>query len=662
MPAGLLLAIGVQEWLSGYPGGVAVGLAALTLCGIAVAVTLHTAQPPAAPPSVGVHRASWRWLPAAGALAGVFCALIGATQVTSAVWTAQHWWLAAVILPLAALAVDWGILRYRHSATRPHVAWSEVGLAGALFALALAVRAPAITTLPPFVHGDEASCGIFARQFNAGQAPLLSASWYGLSMFSYAVSGVGLRLLGDSLEGLRLTNAVLGSACVVLVYLLGRELFGRRAAILSALVLAVSFLAVDLSRDGIHYIQGPLCITLTLYLVVRWWRHGGALTAFLAGMSLIVDLQVYWSARVAPLLVVFLLAYLAISERRVRAARWRSAGWMVAGALAYGAPVLALFVSDPGSFGGHQVDVNILNGDPGTMQHLQSVYGTTNMLTILLQQTWRIATTFNALGDASLQIGWSGAMLDTVSAALLPAALALALLRWRRWPYALCLAWFGAVAAAGVLTIDPPWWPRLAALLPAVALLLGVLLEECLRAMECWLSSRKRLALAGAGLLLLCLGIGNLRLVFIDYPAAASQADTMGPTLVGRFLEHAPGARQAVVLSDGMLDLNHPTIRFLAPQAGGCTLMPGDALRACPLGQSSHLYLLLPGRVGDVAWLQRQRPGGHVVTVGAYWGGANRILAYELPVARNGAVASAARLNARSQQATRLAAESRTTR
>jgi hypothetical protein len=276
------------------------------------------------------------------------------------------------------------------------------------------------------------------------------------------------------------------------------------------------------------------------------------------------------------------------------------------------------------------------------------MYGTASVLALLLQQAWRVATTFNARGDVSLQIGWGGSMLDTVSAALLPAALLLALLRWRHWPYALCLGWFGAVAGAGMLTIDAPWWPRLAALLPAVALLIGVLLAESGRLLARYLAEYRKLVAAGIAAVLLCIAIGNLRLAFVDYPAAALQAAPMKVTLLGRFLAHAPGADRTVLVSDGSMDINYETIRFLAPHAAGCTLMPGAPLSQCPLARNSRLFVLLPGRVGDLGWLQRQRPGGRVVLVGTYAYGSARILAYELPathsaasqVARPGAAAS----------------------
>jgi hypothetical protein len=214
----------------------------------------------------------------------------------------------------------------------------------------------------------------------------------------------------------------------------------------------------------------------------------------------------------------------------------------VLGLIASGLPIAALFMANQGTFRGRQDAVSILAANPEASWWVHSMYGTASMLGVLLQQAWRVATTFNARGDVSLQIGWGGSMLDTVSAALLPAALLLALLRWRHWQYALCLGWFGVVAGAGMLTIDAPWWPRLAALLPAVALLIGVLLAESGRLLERYLTWYRHPVAAGLAVVLLCITIGNLRLVFVDYVQATAQAAPMEATLLGRFLAHAPGA------------------------------------------------------------------------------------------------------------------------
>lgn len=639
----LLCAIVAQQLA---PTSTTGALVLLYVCGAITALLLYsTAKHPMAHTTMAasvstplLKRRPWVLTISLGSVGvALLCTAISAAILRTNA-AAGTWWLAAMFIPIAALVgVRLDAWRAR-GWSRPAVDWSEAGIVGLLCVAALIFRLPALTYSPPFVHGDEANSGLLGRLFNQGQAPLLSIAPSSLPMLSYAIAGLGMRLFGNGLIGLRLTNVVIGSASIVLTYLLGRELFNRRAAFLGAFVLAVTFLDVDLSRTGVHTLQGPVFVTLTLYLLVRWLRHGGALSAFLTGLSAIADLQVYWGARVALLLVVALVIFLGVRERPLLEARARESVWLFLGLVIAGLPVVSLFLATPGSFSARNAAVSLFT--PSTVRSWPALYGTSSTFLVLLQQAWRTWLTFTTLGDTSLNVGWDGTILDTVSAALLPAALLLAILRVRHWQYALLLGWFGAVFAAGMATISPPWWPRLAVFLPALALLIGVLLAEIVRFVDQAVTPRSRpLALGGVALLLVCVIVGNARLVFVDYPSATLQADMMKPTLIGDFLAHAPGADKTVLLSDGSFYVDYVTIQFLAPHAGGCTLVPGQPLSACSLTGASRLYVLFASRVNDLAWLRRQRPGGKTVYIGAWGNGASRVMAYELPASR---VASAA--------------------
>lgn len=575
-------------------------------------------------------RVGWRW-PVAGAAGGLVCAAIGAYLVAGDPWNAQWWWLAGVAVSMGSLLIpNARVLPKLHLPLQATTWWSFASVV-LLFATALVVRVVNITGSPPFVLGDEGQCGLYGRLFNVGHTPLLSISWFGLPMMSYAISGVGLRLFGDSLEGLRLINAVMGSVGVVLVYLLGKELFGRLAGLLSGIVLAFAFLHVEMSRDGIHYIQGPTCITLAMYLCTRWLKRGGLKAALLSGMTFALSVQLYWSARIAAPLLVSILVVIAVLDRGLLFARWREIVWCGVGTVVAGLPVAALFRSQPGTFGGHQVAVSVLGNDPGTRAQVAGEYGTLNLPVVLWHQIGRLLPTFNVTPDATAMFGpWGGSMLDVVTAALLPAAVVLAVLRIRNWQYSVPLIWIGAVLLGGVLTLDPPNWPRTTALLPALALVIGVLLAEIWNVSRSFIQSRVIALFVMVGLLS-WMAVANLDLVFRSFPDATLQT-SMTATNVGKFLQHAPDAHHGVLLSDGSMYITYEAIQFLAPHASGCTLMPGQAPRTCPLFKTSRLFIVLPGRIHDLPWLERGRPGGKIVTISGADSTGNHIVAYELPM------------------------------
>ncbi len=551
-----------------------------------------------------------------GIAASLFCAAMSAQTVAAQPLAAQTWWFSALAILVAAVVLPrWKEYPAHMRTALSHIPTFDVAAIAALCLASLLLRLPKLDTLIPFVHGDEAACGIYGRLFNNGHAPLLSIGWYGLPMLSYAIPGLGLRLFGDTLHGLRLTNVCIGTCGIVLTYLLGRELFGRRAALLAGATLTLAFLDIDLSRDGIHYIQAPTAITLSLYLLARWLRRGGVVMPLLGGMSLAISLQVYFSARIVFPIVIALLLLVALFDPALRRVRLHGVPWVVLGCVIAVLPLIALFRANPGSFAERQDQVSILKALPDPAALAALGYSGQSALTIIWTQVVATLSTFYGRGDASTQIGWTGSMIDTVSALLLPFALTLCIARARRWPYALCLLWFCAVLAAGILTIDPPWWPRLMAMLPAIALMLGATLD----AATGWAARRTGRplgALAGLAVLLAMVAIVNMRVMFVEYPAASQSVPRRESTIVGLFLARVQGAGQTILVSDGFFDLQYEPIKFLAPRADGCTVQPNQTLSACAAMPSPRVYIFLPGRVKDLQTVRQARPGGRVVSLG----------------------------------------------
>ena len=85
--------------------------------------------------------------------------------------------------------------------------------------------------------------------------------------------GLGIRLLGDTPTGWRVMNAVMGTALVVLVYLLARTLFRRRVAATTAgLLVALDGLCLVDSRIAvidIHYVTWAVAAYLATATAVR---------------------------------------------------------------------------------------------------------------------------------------------------------------------------------------------------------------------------------------------------------------------------------------------------------------------------------------------------------------------------------------------------------
>jgi hypothetical protein len=225
---------------------------------------------------------------------------------------------------------------------------------------------------------------------------------------------------GLSEWGLRSLSAVGGVATVLLTWVIGRALLGAGAALLAALLLAVSPLAVYYSQETRMYGLVPALALSAVWLGVRWLRSGrSGWTASLGLYPVVAAAALYTQYLGAMMLAALNLAVVpALLRQPRRLVTWLTAQAAVAMLFA---PWLPTFVE--------QLTQRSLNTSPRTASNL------------LVQAS--AAVSFGPFADASgLQI----------SALILPslAALGVALMR-RSATMALLLGLLALVPLAGVL-------------------------------------------------------------------------------------------------------------------------------------------------------------------------------------------------------------------
>lgn len=190
--------------------------------------------------------------------------------------------------------------------------------------VAAALRLPALTTVPPGAHYDEAANGVLAGDIGLrGERPIFIPSYTGKEpLFFYAAGGL-MRALGPSLFALRLTAAFIGLLTVAATYRLGREMLAdRRIALLAAALLAISFWHILFSRLGFRAISQPLLQALAVAALFRGLRSGRWPWLWLAGLLIGLTAYTYLAARLFPvLLAVALLPLLLTTPIPVPSAR-----------------------------------------------------------------------------------------------------------------------------------------------------------------------------------------------------------------------------------------------------------------------------------------------------------------------------------------------------
>src|SRR5581483_8336096 len=297
----------------------------------------------------------------------------------------------------------------------PRLSWARPSRAGlielagvlGLLAITLAYRLIGLPQIPYEVHGDEAAIGVAARAIMHGDAPsLFWVGWADVPNMSYAIPAAFMSLVGDNLFGLRIASVVQGTLSVLLTYLIARRLFGWRIGLVAGVLLAMNHWHVHFSRTGFHYMQAVFAGTLFVYLMLRAIDTRRAANWLLAGFAVGLGFEVYYGARIAPVIGAVYLVHQAVRDRAFFTKHWSGVLAMCGGALLFAAPVIVFFVQHPDTFLNRTNGVSVTN--PDIQNHLIRSFGVNTLGEAMLIQLRNSVLAFNQRGETSLQYGHHG--------------------------------------------------------------------------------------------------------------------------------------------------------------------------------------------------------------------------------------------------------------
>jgi hypothetical protein len=309
---------------------------------------------------------------------------------------------------------------------------------------------------------------------------------------------VSVSIFGPSLLALRLVSAALGTLTIPAVYLLGRALFDRRAALLAALLLAVFPPHVHFSRLGLNNIADPLLGTLALAFLTRGLKGGTRRDFALAGVFLGLTQYFYEGGRLLFPVLALAWAGIGLMAWRTRARRLLLTALA---ALIVAAPVyvtlaawqmpLASRLSRQALPAEYWPSLLLSGGDSG----LVTAYMREQLVPPLLHIiSLPDESAFYYGGDSALVLPFMLPLLALGAAAALrrPAAGALLLL------------WIALAALGNSLLKDNVWTARYVVIFPPLALLLGVGLAAALKLLARIPARRRREAAPALLVALIC--------------------------------------------------------------------------------------------------------------------------------------------------------------
>ncbi|MDP2663270.1 MAG: glycosyltransferase family 39 protein [Dehalococcoidia bacterium] len=273
-------------------------------------------------------------------------------------------------------------------------------------------------------------------------------------LFGYLTT-LSFLLLGPSSFAMRVVAPVIGLLTVAVTYVLGRDLLGSRAGLISALLIAVSYWHVHESHTSFRAITLPLMAGLTLWLLWRALKAKRVAGFVLAGLSGAATMYTYQSSRVFPVLLAVVLLYLWACGGRTLP--WRRVGVFAGVMFALTLPLGWYYLGHADLFFARVDQV----GAGTTMGLGESVTNALGMFSYRGDITWK----FNLPGKPVFDVWISG---------FLYLGVLVSLWRWKQPVYGLLLLWVAVMILPTALSTESPHFLRALGIMPAVYILPAV--------------------------------------------------------------------------------------------------------------------------------------------------------------------------------------------
>ena len=501
----------------------------------------------------------------------------------------------------------------RHLPRRTRI---EAGIVVALTLLAASLRFAALGSVPYTVGGDEAWHGLLARQVLHGELrnPFVMGYMSMPTAFYWPLSWA-LRLAGDSVVGLRIPAALVGSLTVPFLYLFARSLWGRRTALLAALFLAAWDYPIHYSRLGANNIWDPLFVLLALWALDRGLTARRWAGAYFLAVGLVMGLGMlfYTGTRLLPVLIVLYVGFVRLRRRRRMERLGLHLALLLVAFLIAAGPMLSYALAHPNEWNARINQVGILQS--GWLRQKMELSGE-SVPFILAEQFLRAAGAFHVFPDRTVWYGADRPLLGFGAGLFALLGMAWAAIRWHDRRYFLVLIWFWSVIIiGGMLTESPPSSQRLVIATPAVALLVAFGLVQTVRLAGRLTPGGRGWERGALALLILLLAVGNVRYYFAEYTPARRYGGANGETatMIGRYLQGLTAGERVYLLGAPRLYWNFGTMRFLAPQVQGQDV--AEPLQGPPdfvdRGRGV-VFIVLPHRRDELTWVQQALPGGEL--------------------------------------------------
>ena len=223
---------------------------------------------------------------------------------------------------------------------QPHLTLRLSGwafLVCAVFALVVFFRVTQLNTIPNEMVSDHAEKLQDVDDLLNGQFRIFFPRNTGREAIQFYLSAAVARIFGTGISflTLKIGTVLAGLLTLPYMYLLGRELGGRKVGLATLLLGGVAYWPNIISRIALRFALYPLFVAPAFYYLVRGLRLRRRNDLLLSGLAIGLGLHGYSPARMIPIAVALGVA-LYLLHRAASGQRRALAGWLVAaGAVAF---------------------------------------------------------------------------------------------------------------------------------------------------------------------------------------------------------------------------------------------------------------------------------------------------------------------------------------
>ncbi len=464
------------------------------------------------------------------AVPGIFfaVALFGTTLWSLVHLEYRNWmivgWLASVLIILVAIAI-WDHRRginLSPGLPRKDILWI-LGLL--IFALVLGVYR--LQAMPDSLMGDEGYFWTAARDIAEGlfKPPIFAVGVYTFPVFSTFIQAWILKVFGISLWGWRLSSVLSGIVTIPPLYLLARDGFNRKVAIVSSVALIISPYFLAFTRLGYISIQSLFITTLAVYWLYTGFNRDSHLYLFLAGCASGLGFYTFFSARISILIALSFIGFMWLGKK----INFRKAVFAIAlvgiGALLISGPYFVYGSSHDASGMSYKIFeslfFNIFYGkqyfsenelyaiaQPFTLNGNTLFFNPKIYLILIASGVLRTWLAFQKPGLITEHF-ISSSLTGTVGVIFFIIGLGIIIAKFRQPRSVLLLLWFlGVFFGLSALNTVPPRHTHMVSIIPALAIFTGLglyAITGALKALFSRLAVYKN-AILGAGVALLIIG------------------------------------------------------------------------------------------------------------------------------------------------------------